>query len=289
MFGSRMEEHHCATGSSSDSTNFDSRWCIDVDDQLEPKNRKAAHSKSDTVNHDHAAIAQGKVPATSSKSAQSHLTLTNTSPHTHTHKQICQTHSTSRRSRRPKRSCTKGNKRELHVNNCRLTSAAAMFSSQECANDRCQNQRVKRNNWKRTIVRETEEKGKGLYSGTLIKKNEIIVEYRGAIIDEWELKRQQKCQASLYVAWCDGWLVDSRNCTSSPARYINHSCDPNCELQQFGLDGKTAKYLYIVAKRNIQKDKELTYDYQWNGTAGRHPTKCKCASVKCRGTIEVFI
>ena len=48
-----------------------------------------------------------KVPATSSKSAQSHLTLTNTSPHTHTHKQICQTHSTSRRSRRPKRSCTK--------------------------------------------------------------------------------------------------------------------------------------------------------------------------------------
>eukprot|EP00984_Skeletonema_dohrnii_P004724 scaffold1660_cov170-Skeletonema_dohrnii-CCMP3373.AAC.4 len=208
---------------------------------------------------------------------------TNTSPHTN--KEIYQTHFTSRR---PKRSCTEGNKQEVHVNNCRLTSAAAMFCSQECANDKCLNQRVKRNNWKRTVVHETEEKGKGVYSGTIIKKNEIIMEYRGAIIDEWDLKRQQKCQASLYVALCDGWLVDSRNCTSSHARYINHSCDPNCELQQFGLDGKTAKYLYIVARRNIQKDEELTYDYQWNVSAGRHPTKCKCASVKCRGTIEVF-
>jgi len=54
-----------------------------------------------------------------------------------------------------------------------------------------------------------------------------------------------------------------------------------------GVDGKEQKYLYIVAKRNIKKDEELTFDYRWNAVTGRAPTTCFCAAENCRGTIEL--
>jgi SET domain-containing protein len=68
------------------------------------------------------------------------------------------------------------------------------------------------------------------------------------------------------------------------ARFINHSCDPNCETEV--SDGK----IWIRAIRNIQPGAELTYDY-WleieDGASRRRRSQyaCRCGAAKCRGTM----
>ena len=81
----------------------------------------------------------------------------------------------------------------------------------------------------------------------------------------------------------DETVIDGKR-GGNESRYINHSCDPNCEAI---IEGP---HIYIYAKKNIQPDTELTYDYQYE----RRPdhTKedeefyaCRCGTAKCRGTI----
>ncbi len=52
------------------------------------------------------------------------------------------------------------------------------------------------------------------------------------------------------------------------ARYINHSCKPNCYTQIFG------ETIWIIAARNIRKGEELTYNYMTDSVAG-FPCKCR--------------
>lgn len=66
------------------------------------------------------------------------------------------------------------------------------------------------------------------------------------------------------------------------ARYINHSCDPNCEAVTVG------KKIFIYARRNIQPGSELAYDYKYEWSNDKNDIKlykCRCGSPKCRGTI----
>jgi SET domain-containing protein len=78
--------------------------------------------------------------------------------------------------------------------------------------------------------------------------------------------------------------ADRRKRGGNASRYINHSCDPNCEA--IIEDGR----IYIHAKKNIQPGTELTYDYQYERTAAHTEEDerfyaCLCGSPKCRGTI----
>jgi len=68
------------------------------------------------------------------------------------------------------------------------------------------------------------------------------------------------------------------------ARFINHSCAPNCEA----VDER--KHIYIEAIRDIAPGEELTYDYQYerDGTEDEEWERlyvCKCGAPTCRGTI----
>ena len=51
--------------------------------------------------------------------------------------------------------------------------------------------------------------------------------------------------------------------SGSMARFINHSCDPNCYSRIINVEGK--KKIIIFAERNIVKGEELTYDYKVGG------------------------
>jgi len=63
------------------------------------------------------------------------------------------------------------------------------------------------------------------------------------------------------------------------AAFINHSCDPNCESDQFG------DQIWIVALRDIEAGEELTYDYcLWDGEPGDE-APCYCGTKNCRGTM----
>jgi [histone H3]-lysine4 N-trimethyltransferase SETD1 len=67
------------------------------------------------------------------------------------------------------------------------------------------------------------------------------------------------------------------------ARYLNHSCDSNCRARVVDIDGKKKIMIYTI--RDIRKDEELTYDYQFKIESGNH-IECKCGSKNCQGRLN---
>jgi uncharacterized protein len=93
--------------------------------------------------------------------------------------------------------------------------------------------------------------GFGLFAHRFFAKNELIVEYSG--------KRIPTAEADMlgtrYLFEVDEqWTIDGSPRTNI-ARYINHSCEPNCETDV--LEGK----IYVFALRDIEPGEELTFDY----------------------------
>jgi hypothetical protein len=65
-------------------------------------------------------------------------------------------------------------------------------------------------------------------------------------------------------------------------RWINHSCDPNCEVDS-AYDPVTGTVTpWWVARRDIEIGEELTYDYAFSGHLAE---PCNCGTAKCRGLI----
>ncbi len=70
----------------------------------------------------------------------------------------------------------------------------------------------------------------------------------------------------------------------APFRYLNHSCEPNCEFDWFddaGMNGDVAP-VYLIALRDIWPGEELTIDYNWPAISA---VPCHCAAASCRGWI----
>ena len=81
----------------------------------------------------------------------------------------------------------------------------------------------------------------------------------------------------------DDTYVDASH-HGNESRFINHSCDPNCESDV--IDGR----VYILALRDIEPGEELTYDYSLEVeeellATGAHRYACLCKSPCCRGTM----
>jgi uncharacterized protein len=73
------------------------------------------------------------------------------------------------------------------------------------------------------------------------------------------------------------WDIDGK-LLSNKARYINHSCDPNCTVEI------TARTIWIVANRDITAGEELTYNYGYElDEEDAHP--CICGATQCCGFI----
>lgn len=70
-----------------------------------------------------------------------------------------------------------------------------------------------------------------------------------------------------------------------PFRFLNHSCEPNCELvlwKQRKWDGKRVPRVWLVTTRPVTLNEELTIDYGWPEEAA---IPCLCGGRKCRGWI----
>lgn len=79
----------------------------------------------------------------------------------------------------------------------------------------------------------------------------------------------------------NGLFVDGKF-KGSNSRFINHSCDPNCELQRWVVKGRPR--IGIFALRDIAPGESLSYDYQFD-TKESEAFKCYCGTAKCRGTM----
>ena len=66
-------------------------------------------------------------------------------------------------------------------------------------------------------------------------------------------------------------------------RFVNHSCEPNCEMQKWTVNGHYRMALFAL--KDIQPDEELTYDYNFSLFNPHEGQRCKCGSDRCRGVI----
>jgi hypothetical protein len=139
-------------------------------------------------------------------------------------------------------------------------------------------------------IRTSKIQGKGAFATRVIRKGERIIEYLGECIDDEESDIRYPDgdmgrHHTFLFAIGDGTRVLDAGPLEWPAKYINHSCDPNCEATE-EEDGR----VFIAALRKIEVGTELLYDYAYERTPDHTPEDeklyhCRCGSAKCRGSI----
>ena len=130
--------------------------------------------------------------------------------------------------------------------------------------------------------------GKGVFALQDIAEGETIIEYVGEIITWKEAQRRHphdpKDPNHTFYFHVDEDLVIDALYGGNASRWINHSCDPNCEADE--QDGR----VFIKALRNILPGEELCYDYglvidERYTPALKRQFACHCGDKSCRGTM----
>ena len=113
--------------------------------------------------------------------------------------------------------------------------------------------------------------GLGVFAAQRIAKKVRIVEYAGQLISQAESARREQRYLKRGRIWCFNvnrrWVRDAA-VGGNLARFINHSCWPNCYVQ---IVGRT---IWVRAARAIEPGEELTYDYETGGAA-KIPCQCR--------------
>jgi uncharacterized protein len=125
------------------------------------------------------------------------------------------------------------------------------------------------------VVRPSPIHAIGVFTTTAIRKRVRIVEYAGERITPEEADHRYEGSSRTYLYGLeDGKTVIDGHGLGA---FLNHSCDPNCEVDE--VKGR----VWIYAKRNIAAGEELVWDY--NLYDDEDPAPCHCGSPKCRGTM----
>jgi SET domain-containing protein len=131
--------------------------------------------------------------------------------------------------------------------------------------------------------------GHGVFARRKIRAGDRIIEYRGERID-WEtaLQRAEEKDSPLghtfLFSLADGRVIDGGK-RGNAARFINHSCEPNCEAMEHA-DGR----VYIYALHDIERGEELSYNYAliYDGrhtAAVKRAFQCRCGASSCSGVM----
>lgn len=141
---------------------------------------------------------------------------------------------------------------------------------------------------RRIQVRRSGVHGRGVYALAPIAAGERIIEYKGERISDDEAADRHPADPhepnhTFYFSLEGGGVIDARYHGNS-ARWINHSCDPNCEADE--IDGR----VFIHALRDLEPGEELFYDYRLavdeRMTARlKKEYECRCGAKSCRGTM----
>lgn len=139
---------------------------------------------------------------------------------------------------------------------------------------------------RRIAVRQSSIHGKGVFATNFIAGGTRLIEYKGERISDQESERlynDESTHTFLFMLEEIDVVIDgSRN--GNTARWINHSCEPNCEASEEG--GR----VFIDALRDITVGEEITIDYnlylEARYTAAlKRQYACGCGTERCRGTL----
>lgn len=138
------------------------------------------------------------------------------------------------------------------------------------------------------VIKRSKTHGRGGFARKDIKKGTRIIEYVGKKVSKKEAEKISNFQEELskinkdigavYLFELNKKYDIDGNVPWNLARYINHSCEPNCEIEI------SKGRIWIIAKRDIKKGEELSYDYGYD-LKYYQDSICKCGSKKCVGYI----
>ncbi len=130
--------------------------------------------------------------------------------------------------------------------------------------------------------------GKGAFATRFIPKGEVIIEYVGERITHSEADKRYDDESMdehhTFLFTITSRMVIDATTDGNDSRYINHSCDPNCEAEI-----KKGR-VWISAIQDIVPGEELHYDYGYERSGDETDDdearyKCLCGTSKCRGSI----
>jgi SET domain-containing protein len=113
--------------------------------------------------------------------------------------------------------------------------------------------------------------GLGLFATGPVRKGAVVAEYWGPTVSEAELHRRR---GKYFFELENGMAIDGKG-RRNMARYINHSCTPNCEP----MENEKQQRVFILARRNIKPGEEFGYDYgkeYWDEHIKRIGCRCGC-------------
>ena len=137
--------------------------------------------------------------------------------------------------------------------------------------------------------------GSGLFAASNIKKDDQVIQYIGDKVTKKEgdrradiqLKKAEKNKKTgmVYVFELNKKYDIDGGVLRNHARFINHSCDPNCYTKIISVDGE--KKISIYSKKDIEKGEELHYDYKFPYEEdSSKKIKCYCGMPRCKGYLN---
>lgn len=134
-------------------------------------------------------------------------------------------------------------------------------------------------------VRPSAIQGQGVFARRAIPEGTRLIEYAGEVISEAEGDARYDDRAmdrhQTYLMALEGGFCIDAAVGGNESRFINHSCEPNCEAVE--EDGR----VWIETLEPIAAGQELTYDYAYERRAGDDEAfyRCGCGARRCRRTI----
>ncbi|EDS35628.1 set domain protein [Culex quinquefasciatus] len=155
------------------------------------------------------------------------------------------------------------------------------------AGDSCQNQCFERKQYPALAAKRIPNKGWGLVAQEDIHQGQFVIEYVGEVINGEELARrikqkQEQKDENYYFLTVDSELTIDAGPKGNLARFINHSCEPNCETLLWKVGGSQSVGLFAL--KDLKAGEELTFNYNFE-TFGDQKKICHCGAAKCSGLI----
>uniref|UniRef100_A0A0E0EM28 SET domain-containing protein n=1 Tax=Oryza meridionalis TaxID=40149 RepID=A0A0E0EM28_9ORYZ len=122
-----------------------------------------------------------------------------------------------------------------------------------------------------------------------IEKDDFVIEFVGEVIDDETCEERledmrRRGDKNFYMCKVKKDFVIDATFKGNDCRFFNHSCEPNCQLQKWQVNGKTR--LGVFASKAIEVGEPLTYDYRFEQHFGPE-IECFCGAQNCQGNMSV--
>ncbi|XP_016036654.2 probable histone-lysine N-methyltransferase Mes-4 [Drosophila simulans] len=152
----------------------------------------------------------------------------------------------------------------------------------------CENRMFEQRKSPRLEVVYMNERGFGLVNREPIAAGDFVIEYVGEVINHAEFQRrmeqkQRDRDENYYFLGVEKDFIIDAGPKGNLARFMNHSCEPNCETQKWTVN--CIHRVGIFAIKDIPVNTELTFNYLWDDLMNNSKKACFCGAKRCSGEI----